>query len=211
MCYFCIVFFFEYMKDIIVQTAIRQFHQYGIRNVSIDNICSEVRISKKTFYTCFSSKEELVEAAIILQQQEYIEKCMRNEKSKNAIEIFINNIREVKKAMENSPFLFWHDVEKFYPALHQKYDQIKMDYIKESFETNILKGIQEGYYRDDLDVELLSFFHSVQMRNTFEMMIQSNKKFTMKRLLDFFIDLMIHLIANEKGLQYIRENYTDRR
>lgn len=39
------------------------------------------------------------------------------------------------------------------------------------------------------------------------MMEQSSRKYTKRRLLDFFIDLMIHLIANEKGLEYMQKNY----
>jgi len=36
-------------------------------------------------------------------------------------------------------------------------------------------------------------------------MQQSPKKYTKKRIVEFFIDLMIHLIANEKGLRYMNE------
>ena len=37
-------------------------------------------------------------------------------------------------------------------------------------------------------------------------MQQSPKKYTKKRIIEFFIDLMIHMIANEKGLQYMRDH-----
>jgi hypothetical protein len=78
--------------------------------------------------------------------------------------------------------------------------------IRLGFQQNLKQGIEEGYYRDDLDVELISLFHSIQIRNTFDMMQQANKKYSKKRLIDFFIDLMIHLIANEKGLKYMEEH-----
>jgi hypothetical protein len=38
-------------------------------------------------------------------------------------------------------------------------------------------------------------------------MEQAQKKYAKKRLIDFFIDLMIHVIANEKGLEYMKEHY----
>ena len=81
----------------------------------------------------------------------------------------------------------------------------KNEEMRIGFETNLHQGISEGYYRNDLDVEMVSLFHSLQIKNTFEMMKLSSKKYTRKRLVDFFIDLMIHLIANEKGLQYMRD------
>jgi hypothetical protein len=106
--------------------------------------------------------------------------------------------------------MFWHDLKKYYPALFKKYDKIKADEIEIGFEMNIRQGIKEGYYRDDLDVELLSFFHSVQMKNTFEIMMQHQKKFSVKRLTDFFIDVIIHQIANEKGMEFLKENFTEK-
>ena len=37
------------------------FFKHGFRSVSIDDICSELRISKKTFYKYFSQKDLLIE------------------------------------------------------------------------------------------------------------------------------------------------------
>ena len=54
---------------------------------------------------------------------------------------------------------------------------------------------------------MLSYFHTVQMRYTFEAMIEDQQLFSLKRVVDFFIDLMVHIIVNEKGLKYLEENY----
>lgn len=201
----------ETLKENIIQTAGNQFQQMGIRNVSIDDVCAELRISKKTFYQYFSKKEDLVDAVIEHKRALSQAKLQKNIKDKNAIEIFVYMIKELKKSAECTPVLFWHDVEKFYPALFQKHNQIKQDNVRNIFENNIRQGIAEGYYRENLDIELLSFFHTVQIRNTFEMMMQMQLKFSLKRITDFFIDMIIRLVANEKGLKYIEENLTDKK
>lgn len=200
----------EELKVNIVQTAMQLFRQLGIRNVSIDNVCNELRISKKTFYTCFGSKEDLVEAVILMETETQMHRFQKAVKDKNAIETFIFTIKEIKRVHENEPFLFWHDLQKYYPALYRKYDAIKTEIMRKGFEENIRQGIREGFYRENLDVELLSFFHSIQMKNTFEIMMQSSEKFSSKRLMDFFIDLIIHLIANEKGLKFVEDHLEGR-
>lgn len=81
--------------------------------------------------------------------------------------------------------------------------------LRTGFSFNISQGISEGFYREDIDIEMLSFFHSVIMKNAFEEMIQADKKYSLKRIVDFFIDLMIHFIVNEKGMRYLQENYYD--
>ena len=67
------------------------------------------------------------------------------------------------------------------------------------------KGIAEGYYREDLDIELSSIFHSVQISSSYENIITHIPKISKKRLTDFYIDMIVRLITNEKGLKYIEE------
>lgn len=197
----------DQQQEIIIQTATRMFHQSGIRNISIDEICSELRISKKTFYTHFQQKEELVDAVLSFDKTKHLEKFERNLSGKNAIDALIYTVKEIKKNSDCQPHALWFDVQKFYPKVFEKHDKEKRERIRTSFEINLKQGMEEGYYRKDLDVELISLFHTVQMKASFEIMEQSSRKYTKRRLLDFFIDLMIHLIANEKGLKYMQENY----
>ncbi len=198
------------MRDTILQIAISQFHQLGIRSVSVDDICATLRISKKTFYQHFKKKEDLIEEIILHVQKEFVGRCMRQQKDKNSIDILIMNIREIKRAIEKESFLFWHDLKKYYPSLYSRYYDLQRDVVRTTFEQNIRRGIDEGFYRNDIDIEMLSYFHTIQMRHTFETMIEDQQLFPMKRVVDFFIDLMVHLIVNEKGLRYLEENYYDK-
>lgn len=201
---------FTIMRENIIQIALSQFHQLGIRSVSVDDICATLRISKKTFYQYFKKKEDLIEEIIQHVQQHFVARCMRQQKDKNSIDILIMNIREIKRAMEKESFLFWHDLKKYYPLLYSRYYDLQRDVERTTFEQNIRCGMEEGYYRKDIDVEMLSYFHTVQMRHTFEAMIEDQQHFPLKRVVDFFIDLMVHLIVNEKGLKYLEENYYDK-
>lgn len=196
------------MKELyenIVQTAARLFEQFGIRSVSIDDVCTEIRISKKTFYTCFPQKEDLVDAVLTYQQKIRIEKMQKLFKNKNAIESLREIIKEIRRSLQDESQTMCYDLEKYYPRVFEKHKLMQHDEMRQGFEANLRQGIEEGFYREDLDVELISLFHSVQVKGAFEMMQQSAKKYTRKRLAEFFIDLMIHLIANEKGLKYMEE------
>lgn len=195
------------VSEQITSTAFKLFLQRGIRNVTIDEICSELHISKKTFYSHFPQKEDLVAAIITSEEKQNYEKTIKNLKNKNAIDALIYIVKEIKKNIDCQPFMLWHDVAKYYPKVFETFQNKRKDKIKDGFEQNLMQGIAEGYYRDDLDIELTSLFHMVQIKNSFEMMEQSPKKYTKKRLLNFFIDLMMHLIVNEKGLKYLNEHY----
>lgn len=195
------------VSDQIIEIATKLFQQRGIRNVTIDEVCAELRISKKTFYTHFAQKEDLVESVIMAEQSQNLDKTIRNLKNKNAIDSLIYIVKGLKKNSECQPYMLWYDVQKYYPKIFEKFVNLRNELVKNGFEKNILQGIAEGYYREDLDIELTSLFHMIQIKNSFELMEQSAKKYSKKRILDFFIDLMMHLIVNEKGLKYLNENY----
>lgn len=197
------------LKKLILDKSTELFFHRGCRTVSIDEICSELRISKKTFYQYYSKKEILIEELLLSNmecQRELYEKHLQD---KNAIDLFIYMIKQTKKNVDKDFRLFWSELKKYYPAIYRKFEETKLTVIREAFNNNILKGIEEGYFRKDLDVEMLSYFHTIQIQKTFEFIHDSNLKFTNKRILEFFIDLMIHMIANEKGLKYINEHYKD--
>jgi AcrR family transcriptional regulator len=195
------------LKQDIILTASKLFNQSGVRSVSIDEICSELRISKKTLYQHFQQKEDIIGAVIELTQKQHFEFFSKNLGNKNAIDALIFIVKELKKKSECEPHQLWFDIQKYYPKVYEKYEDQNTQALRIGFENNILQGIEEGYYRKDLDVELTSFFHSIQIRTTFTIMQEHQKKYSKKRMMDFYIDLILHLIANEKGMQYLVENY----
>jgi AcrR family transcriptional regulator len=64
------------MKQEILQTSLKQFLKYGIRDMSIMKLIEPLGISTKTVYRYFKNKEELLEEALHLyhsQQYESLE------------------------------------------------------------------------------------------------------------------------------------------
>jgi len=96
----------EILKENIIQTANNQFQRMGIRNVSIDDVCAELRISKKTFYRYFNKKEDLVDAVIEHDRALHQAKLQKNIKDKNAIEIFVCMVKELKNLLNVLPCFF---------------------------------------------------------------------------------------------------------
>jgi TetR/AcrR family transcriptional regulator, cholesterol catabolism regulator len=86
----------EIQQENIVLVASRLFEQFGIRSVSIDNVCNELHISKKTFYLYFPQKEDLVDAVLTLQKKNNYDKFLKLFKNKNAIDSLILIIKEIK-------------------------------------------------------------------------------------------------------------------
>ncbi|MDR2839974.1 MAG: TetR/AcrR family transcriptional regulator [Paludibacter sp.] len=193
------------VRENIIAIASRLFFEYGIRSVSIDDICSKLQISKKTFYSIFSQKDELVETCLNTQ---YIEsQCRVEEKlaGTNAIEGLITIMKEIRKNIaEQTPVIFY-DLQKFYPQLYAQLEKDRVKLIQSGCLRNLQRGIAEGYYREDLQAELVSLFFA-NIPNTFLPMSET-KKYSKKQLFDFFIDMLIRVIASPKGKEYFKMYY----
>ncbi|AVL16928.1 regulatory protein TetR [Enterobacter hormaechei] len=58
-------------KELLISTAFKLFYQYGVHAVGINQVLTESGVAKKTLYTYFSSKEELIAATIDYCNQQY--------------------------------------------------------------------------------------------------------------------------------------------
>ena len=146
------------MKERIQQKAEELFRHYGIRSVTMDEIATQLGISKKTIYQFYSDKDALVKDIFKSITDRNKEKCMQiKTKSENAIheqylssdaaqQIFINM---------NSAVLF--DLNRFHPNVFADFEKHKKQFLFKVIKENILRGIKEGLFRKDIDIDIVTW------------------------------------------------------
>lgn len=141
----------------ILEQARDLFMQYGLKSVSMDDISNRLGMSKKTLYQYFADKEELVAAVVLSIIKHNQQTCeLSISKSKDAIhEMFLalQDVSELFSSM-NPSILF--DLSKYYPKAFQIFHRHKNDFIYNVIRKNLERGIQEGLYRNDLQVDIIS-------------------------------------------------------
>lgn len=144
------------LKERIIEKSGHLFQQYGIKNVSMDEIASSLGISKRTIYENFKDKEEILLSVLRWFWQEK-EKSFNSllPQCDNVVEVFIKIIEEHKR-MPICNVKFFEDIQKYYPRA--------ASLIKEQVETNntylrdfLRQGIEEGYIREDLNINVAAF------------------------------------------------------
>jgi AcrR family transcriptional regulator len=142
------------MKEKIVNVAKDMFLKLGFKSITMDDIACEMCISKKTIYKYFSNKELLIEESTQLvhkEVRETIDKIVA--KNFNAIEENFQirrMFKEMFKYSETSPV---YQLKRHYPEVYQKVVGYQIEICEGCFRSNILKGISEGLYRENIDVE----------------------------------------------------------
>jgi len=189
------------------QTAHGLFMQYGLRSVSMDDIATTLGISKKTIYLFYEDKDALVDD-VIASIIEHNQLCCQKDKegSLNAIhEIFLamDFMTEIFQSM-NPSLVF--DMQKYYPGAFRKFSEHKNDYLHGMMKTNILRGIEEGLYREDIQVEILSRFRVESMMLPFNPEFQSKVKLNLavieEELILHFLFGMVTLKGYKMTIKY---------
>ena len=155
--------FRKMMKDKIINKAKEMFLRLGFKSITMDDIACEMCISKKTIYKYFSNKDALIEESVELVHKEVHETIDQIvAKNFNAIEENFEikrMFREMFKSAESSPI---YQLKKHYPEVYAKALSSQIEVCETCFRDNILKGIKEGLYRENLDVDnYVKFYYTL--------------------------------------------------
>lgn len=151
------------MKEKIINKAKEMFLKLGFKSITMDDIACEMCISKKTIYKYFSNKELLIEESTQLVHNE-VHETINSIVSKNYNAIQENfeirrMFKEMFKSAESSPL---YQLKKHYPEVYHKVLGSQIEICEGCFRDNILKGISEGLYRNDIDVDnYVKFYYTL--------------------------------------------------
>lgn len=187
----------------ILKKSGEMFFKLGIRSVSIDDICHELGISKKTFYVYFASKDELVAQLLHVSIDEManrMENWLRLHDFRQLISILLTQKDVNKKDVRSVPQLVY-DLKKYYPQQFAEFQvklfEVQKDYLKQYLE----QGIREGLVREQLDVEmtamLLAKLHTDAIRDMEQIESYGYKMHTYSQTAK---DILIRGVLSEEGL-----------
>lgn len=151
------------MKDKIMSRASDLFLKLGFKSVTMDDIAGEMCISKKTIYKYFCNKEVLIEEStemIHKQVHQVIDTIVA--KNHNAIEENFEirkMFKEMFKTSDTSPL---YQLKKHYPEIYEKVMSREINECTTCFRQNIEKGIEQGLYRSDINIDTyVNFYYTL--------------------------------------------------
>lgn len=156
-------------KENIVQFAVEKMCKVGIRSVSIDDICRELGISKKTFYVYFESKDQLVREMLTLHEQKLECKMLHEVEGKDimlVLQEWGKMARRTEKDFEQPPPIVYA-LQKYYPNLYVQHKEHLCEMMYRNLIPFIQKGQSLGVFRKELDADitaqLFAFAHYCMM------------------------------------------------
>ena len=198
--------FRKMMKEKIINKAKEMFLRLGFKSFTMDDIACEMCISKKTIYKYFSNKDILIEESIQAVHKE-IRATLNKiaEENFNAIEENFEvkrMFREMFKSAESSPI---YQLKKHYPEIYDKVLSMQVSVCEDCFRQNITKGIREGLYRENLDIDnYVKFYYTLIFNINENTMLEKDAHELEVKALEYHIRAMATLagiIELEKHLK----------
>jgi len=194
----------------ILDGTIDLFYEFGIKNLNMDDISRKLKISKKTLYQYANSKEDLIEKLFYYDDMKWEKKISEIKlKDLNAIDILIEVSLMVSEQIGKLDPKIKFEMKKYYEAIFHNFMQNKQAHIFEQISNNITKGIAEGLYRDNLNVELIA---GLYVRNLVDM---HNKDYcfieniTFDQIFEAMFENHIRAISTAEGIEYFEKQKSE--
>ena len=192
------------IQERIRQKADELFRRYGIRSVTMDEIATQLGMSKKTIYQYYTDKDQLVDAVAVDEIQFSQECCMKDAAvSANAIEEIFRVMEFVEVMFRNMNPSMLHDLEKYHPVGYRKFLDHKNKFLYDMVRKNIERGIKEELYRPEIDIEIMSRYRLESMMLVFNNELFPSSKFNLVKLHHEILEHFLYGLATLKGYKLI--------
>lgn len=189
------------LRDKILEAALKAFTEKGIRAVKMDDIATVLSISKRTLYELYTDKEELVFQSITRYYKKRMEVQKNYAVNHNVMDIIIYAYGLQAKESQVVCMQFYTDIQKnprIVSYLEEKHRQSN-----ENLRSFLLRGVEEGYFRKDINYDLLpNLFDAIERH------IQSKGLYRDFSFRDLFSNLLLVPLrgfCTEKGLKVLEK------
>lgn len=194
------------VKDKILQGAHELFFSRGLKNVTMEDVSKHLHISKKTIYKYFRDKESMVE--------DFIKTTLKknNEELEHIAQISKDPVEEILLIMKYIASMFSrlnpnliYDLQKHYPSGWKTFIEFKDKHMVQMVENNLRKGVEEGLYRNDIDVKVMARFRLATVELVMSPLIFPPDKFNMGLTQVALLKHFLYGITTLKGHKLINK------
>ena len=186
----------------IVEKADSLFRTFGIRGVTVDDICKACGISKKTIYKHYSDKYALANKSLEYHYDKLFKEINSIVKySSNAIETFFKISLHFRETLNDITPSFVHDLKKFHPDLYEIHQNSKEKLFVKSLKSVIKNGKKEGLVRIEINEDIIPKLRIEMIEAGFNQDVFPQKNYNYMDIQIISFDLFLRGIVTPRGLK----------
>lgn len=197
------------LKEVEMQTRILEkarelFFFFGVKSITMDDISKHLGISKKTLYTYYKDKSELVHLVMgDLLSQHVAEMADLKERAANAVEEVVLNSKAIYSVFKDLKPNVLFEVEKYFPELACQFLNHRHNCMLAVIKENLERGKTEGLYRADLETDFVAQVRLNQLVSAFDEKAYPFVSFNIQKIICKLTSLYLNSICSTKGKQLI--------
>jgi AcrR family transcriptional regulator len=189
------------VKSRILDKGTELFFRYGVKTVTMDAIAHELGISKKTIYQHFPDKDSMVfEVVKTFTEQDLAKWDELDRLYSNVIEKIFKSFEMTKDLLTQMNPRLLYEIQKYFPKAYHLFSEHGEKCIHENLIADFKKGAQFGYFRNDIDFELLARLRMAEVNFAFNPDFYPNNKLPLYETQLVMLDIFMRGILTEKGL-----------
>ncbi len=194
------------LKEHILIQADSLFCQFGIKSVTMDDIAKHLGMSKKTIYLHYNDKNTLVVELMRSKMENQV--CVMNDCVNNAAdavhEVFFAVTQMQELLSKLNPMLFY-DLQKYHREAWQYFVTYRENKLYWVIHNNLKRGIDEGYYRKEINIDILTSMRIGQIDNVFNQTSYPTNKFSIVQLMTEITEHFLYGICTLRGHKLINK------
>lgn len=189
------------MREQIIHKSAELFLNLGFKSVTMDDIASEMGISKKTIYVHFPNKTKLVEAVTFNLFDTICNgiDCICDN-APNPIEELYSIKMFVMHHLKNEKSSPQYQLKKYYPQIHSALKFKQFEKMHQSVQDSLEQGVETGVFRNTIDVDFISRMYFTGMTGIKDNMFFPPEHFQMEYLMESYLEYHLRAIVTDKGM-----------
>lgn len=194
------------MREELLESISELFLKYGLRSTSMDDICSHLKISKKTLYQLFSNKDDVVEQVMLHRRNNHkTQKDLEELRKHNSIAMMLSIKDHIINGINSRMPANLFDLKKYHPEVYHRVNEINNSFIHRLLNELINKGIEDGYFRNEINREVQVYLFVKQMSFLGEPEMFSEFLYPVEIVVSTIVENVIRSFATPKGLKELEK------
>ncbi len=185
-------------KEKILNAAEKRMLKFGYRKVTMDELATDLGMSKNTIYKHFTGKEEIA-AHLIKRLQQRINSGLSHieDTERDSLKVFSSSILLLRKQLGPWFEQFFHELPSELPVLWEEFLRYRNEKILD-IRTFVVKGIKKGVLRDiNASIAVQAYLGAVKA--VMEPKFLEQEKLTFEQALGEVLDMWARGILKKTG------------
>ncbi len=184
------------MKDRILNSVREHILKSGFKKFTIEDICNDLKISKKTIYKYFDSKNEMISAIVEAHAETDRANTLKTLEERDSLYDKLNSV-VLCYYDYNIPLRLVDELKKFFPREWSKIEEL-FQFKQELFRKLIRDGIEQGRISSDVNTDILMLMIEKTIPAIFDyefLVSHDRSRATANHMLEEFCKLIFYGIA----------------